>query len=86
MVPVNVVGNHFGSGGQQRKVKPRLQFRQKALGGPALIQKQLLHAGAAAIFAQPLLVAEEFRHGARHLDHLFGQHKGVQANRQMRFL
>ena len=84
VVAVDVVGNLLRRGGQQGEVKPRLQLGQKALGGPAFLEEEVLHAGLGAVFAQFLLAAEDLRHGARDADDLIGQNKGIQAHGQVR--
>ena len=50
MVAEDVLGNLLGHAGQQREVESRLQFCKKTLGGPAFFQKEILHAGLAAVF------------------------------------
>ena len=86
VVAEDVVGNLLGRGGQQREVEPRLQLGEKTIGGPAFFQEEVLHAGLVAVFAQALLLAEDFGDGARHADRLIGKNEGIEANGEMRLL
>ena len=79
-------GTCSGTAGKQREVEPRLQLCEKTLGGPAFFQKEILHAGLAAVFAQALLIAEDLGYGARHADRLLGKNEGIEANGKMRLL
>ena len=63
VIAQNLVGHLLGHSGQQRKVEPRLEFSQKALGRPALLEEEVFQTGALAVFAQALLVAKNLRYG-----------------------
>ena len=63
----------------------RLQFGQKAFGGPAVAQEKKLQARAFTVFAQNIGVAEQFRNPFDHGQNLIPAHEGVQARAEIRF-
>ena len=70
--------------GIELKSDALLQFVQKAVGGPSVPQEQELQAGALAVFAQHVRVAEQFGDAPDHRQHLVPAHERVEARAQIR--
>ncbi len=60
-----------------------LQFFLKALGGPAMFQKQKLQPRPFPVFAQLFALAENLGDSLENRNHLVPLHKSVEPNRQM---
>ena len=86
VVAENIVRNLLRRSGKQFEVEARLKLGKKTVGGPALLEEEILHAGFVAVFTQTLLIAEDFRYCTRNADGLIGKYKRIEANGQVRFL
>ena len=61
-----------------------LQFFLKALGCPAVFQKQKFEPGPLAVLAQFSTLAENFGDALEHRNHLVPLHKSIEPHREMR--
>src|SRR5579872_1050624 len=85
VVAVDVLGRMLFGSGVEAKSNPLLQFVQKPMGRPSVAQEEKFQAGAFAMLAQDIGVAEQFRNALDHREHLVPLNKGVEARAEIRF-
>ena len=86
MIAKDIAGDVFFACREQREIDARLQLVLEALGVQPSFMKRYFSARAIAALAQPLLLAEDFGHGANNANSLIGPHEDVEPNREMRLV
>ncbi len=86
MVSKNIFRNPLRRRWIELESNLRLQFVKKALGSPSFAHEQVLHSRSVSALAQYLLIAEDLRHAARHLNRLIRPHERIELHRQVWFV
>ena len=84
VIAVNIVGRMLFDRGIELESDALLQFAEKTLGGPSMTQEEKFQAGALAMFAQNIGIAEQFGNALDHRQDLIPAHKCIQPRAEIR--
>src|SRR5579864_1351299 len=83
VISVNIDRRRFFGGRIEPVTEPAIQFLEEAIGRPAELGEEVLHARALAVIAEHVLVAKDFRDGADDRQDLIRLHERVEADGEM---
>jgi hypothetical protein len=78
VIAVDVRRNFFPLTGIERKTDALLQFREKRVGGPAMLKEEKFEAGLFPAHPQNFAGAEYFRYSTNYLDYLVRLNESVE--------